>query len=260
MFHLRSNIRYLKTRVFQMSKKLAVFDFDHTIIDENSDIVVRDIVPKEEIPASVKQLYKSDGWTAYMQGVFDVLHNKEISENKIQQTIEEIQPLKGMDTLITRLNKDLNYDVIIVSDSNSYFIETWLKKHNMEDYVTQVFTNPAYFHDKRLKIDMYHLQTECSLSTKNLCKGRILEEFVESQRAKGVIYDRVIYAGDGYNDFCPMLRLKKGDLACAREDYKCADLVRLTLLNQPIDTGATYNLKCDTVFWKSGYDILDKVL
>ncbi|XP_022919252.1 probable phosphatase phospho2 isoform X2 [Onthophagus taurus] len=240
-------------------KNLAIFDFDHTIIDLNSDIVIRDLIPTDDIPNNVKEQYKSDGWTAYMQGIFKLLHARKVGESVMKEIIEGILPLNGMDGLLMCLKRDYNTDSIIVSDSNSYFINTWLKKYKLESCVDGVFTNPAHFDENGLlNIEMYHLQTDCNLSTKNLCKGRIMEEYLEAQEKNGVIYDKIIYFGDGFNDICPILRLKKSDLACVRENYKCASSIRSIKQHKPIDSsGKIYYIKCNVFYFNCGDDILN---
>jgi pyridoxal phosphate phosphatase PHOSPHO2 len=48
-----------------------------------------------------------------------------------------------------------------------------------------------------------------------MCKGAELEAFM--QRHGGwEAFDRVVYVGDGGNDFCPLLRLRKQDVALVR--------------------------------------------
>ncbi|KAI4460247.1 phosphatase orphan 1 2 [Holotrichia oblita] len=241
-------------------KRLAVFDFDHTIIDDNSDTVVRDLLSPDKIPPSLKQLHRKDGWTSYMQGVFQLLYEHGFRKNDIQTAIDNIKPVYGMTELITSLKLELNYDIIIISDSNTYFIDTWLNKYNLTKNIDKVFTNPANFVNDILNIQMYHLQTECKMSTKNLCKGRIMEEYIDAQKKDGVTYERVIYIGDGMNDLCPILRLQEGDLACVRVNYKCAELINLLELGQPIDSsGKCYKIKSEVFTWKNGCDILSYV-
>ena len=46
-------------------------------------------------------------------------------------------------------------------------------------------------------------QETCTLSTKNLCKGQIMEDYVQSC---GKRFSFICYVGDGGNDFCPSLR------------------------------------------------------
>lgn len=243
-----------------MVKGLAVFDFDHTVVDDNTDTAVIGLLDKSSIPESVRQLYKTDGWTSYMQSIFDILHKKNIGKKKITETITKIKCVDGMCELIKDLKQNLGYDVIVISDSNSYFIDAWLKENNMIDYILKVFTNPAQFLDDSLKIEMYHLQNYCNLSTKNLCKGQIMVDFIKEQNSKGIEYGKVIYAGDGRNDFCPILRLGEKDVACVRDGYKCAELVLLAKEGRYCDDdGKPYKVRSNVCVWKTGFDILKLV-
>lgn len=256
---MRIVYNFLLFLCLQMHKRLAAFDFDHTIIEKNSYVVAMDILACDKFPSFLKQLHRT-GWTAFMQGIFDLLHNNNVDEITIRQSIQDLEPIKGMSELIKDLNENLNYDVIIISDSNSYFINTWLASNNLKSNVKRVFTNPARFHNGHLKIEMYHFQDKCTLSTKNLCKGQILEEFVAEQQDAGVIYDKIIYVGDGSNDICPILRLNQQDMGCVRNEYKCMELVKKAKDGQPLDkSGKQYNLKCDILVWDNGFDILEAV-
>ena len=53
---------------------LAVFDFDHTVMDQNTDGVVQDAGGKGPMPEEVKAVARTQGWTAHMQvikAIFD---------------------------------------------------------------------------------------------------------------------------------------------------------------------------------------------
>ncbi|KAK9687472.1 putative Phosphatase [Popillia japonica] len=117
-----------------------------------------------------------------MQGVFELLYEHGFRKNEIQTAIDDIKPVSGMIELMRSLKLDLGYDVITISDSNTYFIDTWLNKNSFTKNIDKVFTNPANFVDGLLKIEMYHVQSDCKLSTKNLCKGRILDEYLAAQK------------------------------------------------------------------------------
>nr|CAI5860126.1 unnamed protein product [Callosobruchus analis] len=95
-----------------MAKNLAVFDFDHTIINDNSDIMVMNMVDKKYIPKEVKDLYKSNGWTVFMQRVFEILYKNNIQEDAINQLIKNLPAVVGMNELIKELNLNCNYDVL----------------------------------------------------------------------------------------------------------------------------------------------------
>lgn len=233
-------------------KNLIFFDFDDTIINANSDIVVRDLLSGHE---TVNQTIPKDGWTDYMQNIFNLLHRNNIDQETITNTVIKIPPTEGMIELIKSLTQNYNFDVVIISDSNSYFIQKWLEKHQITNFVKQVFTNPAQFVDHKLNIKMYHVQDWCPLSSINLCKGQILDDFVKDQKNIGLIYNMIAYVGDGQNDFCPMLRLNTNDLACCRYGYKCATIVKDVMQGKAFNA-QLYNIKANVINWKTGFDIL----
>ncbi|RZC41263.1 Put Phosphatase and/or HAD domain containing protein [Asbolus verrucosus] len=243
-----------------MRKTLAAFDFDHTIIDDNSDTAAVSLVGKNNIPQEVKDLQYRAGWTSFMQGIFNLLFEQGVNENTIKELVENLPLVTGMFNLIKELKKTGSYDIIIISDCNSYFIKTYLQKHNLANDVMKIFTNPAKFVNGKLIISPYHDQTSCKLSTRNLCKGQILEEFVNEQQKKAVVYDRIVYVGDGVNDFCPTLRLSKNDVICARNKYKLHDLILKAQAGKSFDnSGMVHNIKADIVVWDDGDDILQKI-
>lgn len=122
---------------------LAVFDYDHTIVNDNTDIVARDLIPSDSIPDDVKILYRSSGWINYMQAIFDLLHKHGKTKNQIQEAIKNIPECPGMTQCIKKL-KENAFDVIVISDSNSVFIDTW-NKGRISDNIDAIFTNPARF-------------------------------------------------------------------------------------------------------------------
>lgn len=236
-----------------MAKKLAVFDFDHTIVDGNTDIVARKLLKNEQIPESVRVLYQTSGWTVYMQEIFKLLKKHRISKDTVKKAIINIPEVPQFKKLITLLVTALKFHAIIVSDSNSLFINYWLEANKMNNYIHSVFTNPAeYNKDGLLEIKGYHEQHECKLSTVNLCKGRIMEEFLKAQEEKNIIYDQVLYVGDGKNDFCPVLKLKEKDIACARVGYPLE-----AVLKKNEKDHVHQKVLARVCYWKVGDDIMN---
>ncbi|KAL1514167.1 hypothetical protein ABEB36_003471 [Hypothenemus hampei] len=242
-------------------KNLAVFDFDYTIIDDNSDTAVMKLVDENKFSPELKELYKSDGWTKFMQEVFKVLHDNSVSESDIASLIANISEVRGLKDLIRKLHDTMGYDVIIISDSNTYFINLWLKANNLSSKVLKVFSNPAYFNEQGLlMINMFHVQDSCKLSTENMCKGMIMEDFIKDQSKNSIIYDKILYVGDGQNDLCPILRLNNNKaLACCRKNYKCANLIKKIKEGQLRDNDlyGKYEIKANIFIWETGYDILE---
>ncbi|XP_044018306.1 pyridoxal phosphate phosphatase PHOSPHO2-like isoform X2 [Aphidius gifuensis] len=193
---------------------LFAFDFDHTIVQKNTDLVARSLIP-EKIIIQEKKLC----WTDYMKNIFVLLHKNNIQKDKIINSIQEIPGVNGIKDLLINLHSN-NCEIIIISDSNSVFIDSWLKAHNLDNIVDKIFTNPAWFDEEGLlNISPYQHQTWCHLDSENLCKGYVLEKYIKQRQSEDVTFDKIAYAGDGKNDYCPMMKLSLDDMAFPRLGY-----------------------------------------
>ena len=232
---------------------LVAFDFDHTITDDNTDVVARKMLPREKLTDGVKDLFRSNGWIVYMRKIFQLLHDSSIDVKQIRNAIIGIPPVPGIEKLLRELHSN-GCEIIIISDSNTLFISEWLKNRKLDEVVAQVFTNPARVDESgMIKVDMYHVQESCKLSTVNLCKGEILDSYIDKRRGEGVHFDRVVYVGDGKNDLCPILRLSERDLAFPRKDYVLVKILNGTENNE------IPNVKARVFPWSDGREILEKL-
>lgn len=128
-------------------------------------------------------------------------------------------------------------DAIIISDSNSVFIDCILQECGVADVFSTVLTNPASFSSEGLLSVAWHHTHDCQRckTTPHMCKGEvrvdspslvllcfdtiigtILKCYFADSAEK---YSRVVYIGDGQNDLCPMLQLKKGDVGVVRRGH-----------------------------------------
>lgn len=231
-------------------KRLAAIDFDHTVTNLNTDLVARDLIDSSLISKEIKELYKRNGWIPYMQEIFKLLHKNGISKSELLTAVSDIPEVPGMVNCLQTLTKH-NFDIIIISDSNSEFISSWNLKNGLSQYIDTIFTNPAKFNgDGLLEIKPYHSQTDCTLSSVNLCKGHILEEFLKN---KNFEYKNVFYFGDGGNDVCPMLRLKEHDFGCPRKGYACEKEVEI------IGNTPPHKLSAELCIWENGFDLLEGI-
>jgi len=233
-----------------MNGPLLVFDFDCTIIHVDGDDEVQKLHPEGKIPESseLHGLYSSVGWTKFMGGVFKLLHEHKIKKEAILNLMESLEFIPGMEDLIRKSVGEHNAKVIIISDSNSVFINHILQHKKLDHLVDVVFTNPASWTEEGLlEIQPYHHQTHCDLSTQNLCKGTILEDYISSQSVK---FSFIGYVGDGGNDFCPALRLSEKDLVCVREGYSLQKQIPKHKEQKGLE------IKSEIQYWKSGHQIL----
>ena len=88
---------------------IAAFDFDHTIINVNSDTYIDKLVEKHagpdfKYPENVRKIYKTHGWTARMQAVFHYMQDHcKIVESDFIDCIKEIKIEDSMKELFCLL-------------------------------------------------------------------------------------------------------------------------------------------------------------
>lgn len=238
-----------------MKKNLLALDFDHTIVDDNSDTLVQKLAQNSEIPDRIKKLYKSGGWILFMNEVFRLLHGQGITRQHILDFIVTIKWTAGMKELLKACHQK-DFETIIISDSNSVFIDSILVAAEMNDVVHAIFTNSADFDSSgQLHVHPYHQQDWCNLSTENLCKGHILDRYVQDRSQQGVTFNQIAYVGDGTNDFCPSLRLSTNDLVFARNGYSLLKLIKENSIS-----GNRHRLCAKVISWDTGFDIMDVLL
>lgn len=231
---------------------LLVFDFDHTITDLNTDVEVQKLAPGGEIPASseLRQLYSDKGWTEFMGAVFELLHQNGTKKPEILELMANLKFTPNMQRLLEEAVDSLEATIIIISDSNSEFIHHILKEYKLSERVDKVFTNPARWTEEgKLEIGPYHHQETCKLSTENLCKGQILEDYISESKKE---FNFVCYVGDGRNDFCPSLRLSENDLTCVRKGFSLEKYI-------PQMEQKGFKVKAEKLFWNDADQILARL-
>ncbi len=148
--------------------------------------------------------------------------------------------------------KSSNADIVIISDANTLFIETILRKNGCLEYVDRIITNPGWFdEDERLHIqrrigldDVPHgCERPCA---PNLCKGSELLKYIEEM---GCDYDQIIYSGDGRNDFCPSTKLSQNDYLLMRKGHALEKIVY-------VDGVLNEMLLCQVMPWDTQDDLL----
>ncbi|KAJ8255376.1 hypothetical protein GJAV_G00204200 [Gymnothorax javanicus] len=233
-------------------KSLIVFDFDHTIVDDNSDTWVIKCAPNQSLPDGLRKSYRKGRWTEYMGRVLSYLGEQAVSRETVRSVMETVPFTSGMIELLQFISRNKNIiDCIIVSDSNSLFIDWILEAAGVKAAVDSVFTNPAAFDDRGyMTVQCYHSH-ECGQCPVNLCKREVLDDFIQMQRRSGVQYARVCYVGDGGNDLCPVKILKEGDLVMARKGYTLEKLLS--------SAQESCFLKPRVVVWSSGFEILNEI-
>ena len=207
----------------EKKRTLFVFDFDLTLVDDNTDTWIMSICPHLQIRENLRSLRQQFVcWTDFMDHVFSLI-NPHTNEEDILKHMRQLRLHEQAMKAITAVRDGKYSEAIIISDANTIFIECILEECGVREAVKEVFSNPAQFEpDGRLSVKRYHDHTcgTCSHSP-NLCKGSVLETYLKANPH----YEKVVFVGDGRGDFCPALSLRKQDMVVCREGYPLAKLL-----------------------------------
>jgi pyridoxal phosphate phosphatase PHOSPHO2 len=227
-------------------RTLVVFDFDWSLIDENSDAwVIRKLVP--DVAEHFHQ-YNSqvETWAQFMDRMMAIVHSRNIGRAEIEKSFTDI-PLREAMIKAVELCKEQGCEIVIMSGANEEFIEIILKHYGIRHHFSAVHThygrwavngrlrvwpyhavpgyqNPRKFADIHIQDDTEEADSgvvvigekhSCSYCSPDLCKGEILRKYLSKK-----IYSRVFYIGDSMNDLCPASCLSSDDHLLARKNYR----------------------------------------
>lgn len=200
-------------------KILFAFDFDHTLIEDNSDRLLMTIVPHLKLESKRRELRKKfPCWIDLMNHVMRLQYEHGCGREDVIALLESIELIESMRLSLDKIIANKSTDVVVISDANILSIQTILNKYNYSQHVT-VYSNPATFDDKgQLVVSPYH--SHCCIrchSNPNMCKGLIIHGIM-SERT----YSKVVYVGDGSNDYCAAMHLLPRDHVVARKGYGMA--------------------------------------
>nr|XP_060636827.1 phosphoethanolamine/phosphocholine phosphatase isoform X1 [Anolis sagrei ordinatus]XP_060636828.1 phosphoethanolamine/phosphocholine phosphatase isoform X1 [Anolis sagrei ordinatus]XP_060636829.1 phosphoethanolamine/phosphocholine phosphatase isoform X1 [Anolis sagrei ordinatus] len=233
-----------------MQKNLLVFDFDETIVNENSDDSILQVAPGKQLPESIRQTFREGSYNEYMQRVLKYMGDQGVKMADFKAVYEKIPLSPGMRDLFQFLSKQQDhFEIILISDANMFGIECALRAAGAYSLFRKIFSNPSSF-DKRgyFTLGPYHSHN-CPRCPANMCKHKILTEYLAERAREGARFERVFYVGDGANDFCPSTALRSSDVAFPRKGYPMHQLILEVDKNQP----GTY--QATVVPWDSAIEI-----
>ncbi|CAL1602784.1 unnamed protein product [Knipowitschia caucasica] len=145
---------------------------------------------------------------------------QKVTSDQIRIVMETIPFTDGMTELLTYISKHKDsVDCIVVSDSNTLFIEWILEAAGLRAAVDHVFSNPAHINNRGYMEVRSHHSHSCSKCPVNMCKQEVLQLYLSEQSQRGVEYKKVFYVGDGGNDLCPTACLKDQDVVMPRRGF-----------------------------------------
>lgn len=198
-----------------------LFDFDKTIIECDSDDWVIQNLGFTEL---FNTLLPTMPYNSLMDRIMGELHSQGTTIQDIAEWLINV-PLSPNITHAIKSAYASGCDLRIVSNANTFFIETILKHNGVLHCFSEINTNPVSIEeDGRLKILPYHdfnsSSHGCNLCPPNLCKGLVLRRIQASSVKK-----RFVYVGDGKNDYCPSLKLTTIDYVMPRKHLPLWDAI-----------------------------------
>jgi len=292
---------------------LLLFDFDHTVCDGNTDTWILRALPlaggrtetaaaddnanadanagdadandallvsaRHRLPRSLRKC-ASDGWTAYMQRIFDYAHEQGVAPSDLRAALQSIPLTPGFGALLAAVERTAAAATAaatsspsasasavsagVISDSNTLFIDWTLEAHGLDAARlfsgAGVHTNPASItaaaepgggrQGARLVVSPHEPRAGpghgCPNCPPNLCKAKRMRAIAAEKTHGAAAPPRVAYVGDGGNDACPAAALAPGDVVFARRGMALCGL----LAGGKVATAAA------VVRWDSGEEIL----
>jgi hypothetical protein len=245
---------------------LVVFDFDHTLLECNSDTAIPDHLGLTRQQDELIQQRLQ--WTNLISTLIGPFTKEELSA--AAQVAVTVHPgvVKMLQFLmsIVQHRKDQPahvageippIEVCIASDANTHFIEAIVAKHFPFLTLTSLHTN--LFCDlrgteeetptRKSKLLWYEPEPGhncslcCSRGRPHMCKSRIIQRCLQQSK---LIDPTVVFVGDGSNDYCPVLNcLRPRDHVFARLDFPLSK-------DLSIQGGGC----CHMRVWKCGDDLL----
>eukprot|EP00943_MAST-04B_sp_MAST-4B-sp1_P001363 g1363.t1 len=213
-------------------KHTIIFDFDWTMVNENTDTwVFQQLSP--DLYNELMQMRKDDtsgnklSWQDLMNHGLKKLASKyNCGREELKSALNAIPIFPEIFRMI-RIMHQQGHEIIVLSDANEFYIDCILKKHKINYAIKQIITNksdwvPSSSSQSKdtLQIKAYHSKGghDCSLCPQNLCKGKVLQQLRDENYRR---YKKFFYVGDGGGDFCPYTQLNQDDYFYARENYSC---------------------------------------
>ncbi|RLN57513.1 hypothetical protein BBJ29_004074 [Phytophthora kernoviae] len=239
------------------ARPLVIFDFDESLVNADSDAFVLQHFLPELLQTIETRHAQKPVWPLVVDEILQILavDKPSVTAEHIRAHVAQIPIQERMLDAIRMAVEQFGADVKIISDGNTFYIESVLEHRGLKQHVTQIFANPAKCEvneggGTRLRIHPFHPDhlepLGCTWCPVNMCKGSIVESIRKDKQ-----FSRVIYVGDGVGDFCPATRLTGNDVVLARThvgDMKPYGLQKRIDANP----GA---VKAPVVPWSTGHDI-----
>ncbi|EPQ57312.1 hypothetical protein GLOTRDRAFT_58585 [Gloeophyllum trabeum ATCC 11539] len=233
-----------------VERQLIVFDFDWSMADQDTDRWIFE-VNAPDLRRKMKNLKDEVQWTDLVAQSLREFHERGGKRHQIEEALRIMPFHPAMVRAVQKLKSKGKTTFLCLSNANSVFISTILASKGLSELFEEIITNPAEWdHSGLLKLRRRIApdaarQHQCKVGcSPNMCKGEELEAFLERH---GKQFDRIVYVGDGSNDFCPILRLRTSDIVLCR---KFRGLER-----RISKEGDKEGLKCQIRYWAGAWEV-----
>jgi len=231
-------------------KTLIAFDFDQTIIDEESTSKLINLLNNpvfHETDLHLKHFRSK--WVVYLQDLFKRLNSENVSTKSIQEIFESLRWVNEIDSLFKYLSENLHlYEIIIISGSNVLFISWFVQYHKLP--VKFIIAQQATVVESDL-IKIWTEQTDTCNKCPDYCKRIELENYIKNNN---INYNRLIYIGDGANDLCPSRLLNQDDYLFVRKNFQLFNILKsVSIEDRKLMTKGKIH------FWEKGREILEEI-
>lgn len=243
------------------SETMMVMDFDKTLTDwDAAERLVDEISP--ELTSLLSSVESLANFIPMTNTVLSEMHRRGVTRDKIVQVLTNMgkEVPKGSIALL-RYAISCGVDCRILSDCNEVFIGHILSSAKIRACFTEIITNSSGFERTRENLFSHshqklvvkprhdasqHGSHGCPTCPDNLCKGKEIQ-LMRAKRKKKT--KRIIYIGDGANDYCAVKALGRNDIVLARQG--------LELENFIINKSET--ILAQVVFWNDHDELLQKM-
>ena len=235
---------------YEGKKYLIVFDFDQTIIDKDSEFSAIEYFIPEFYKENESELYHQKDWLSFNNLLYTKMKENGCNWEIIKKYYEDLKLSPKMEKLFKFIFEHKNnIDSVICSGNNRIVVDTVLKKNKLDNIIKfKICNNSELNNDNILKITYLDEKYEhCNDCQPFLCKSLAMNNFFANYKRGG--YYKVIFIGDGANDFCFSKHLNENDILFPRNGYS---LYRILF-----DENKKSMIKAEIHPWNNGLDILN---
>ncbi|KAJ3514120.1 hypothetical protein NLJ89_g2566 [Agrocybe chaxingu] len=220
--------------------------------DQDTDRWVFEVLAPD-LRRKMKTLKNDIQWTDLVAQSLREAHARGITKDQVIHALQIMPYHPAMVRAVTGLKAGGKTTFLCLSNANSVFISTILESKGLQTLFEEIITNRAEWEPSGLlklqrRVDPEGPQHSCKVGcSPNMCKGEELEAFLVR---KGGDFDRLVYVGDGNNDFCPILRLRRQDIVFCRTSRGLSKRIA--------NEGEEKGLKAQVQYWGGAWEIEEK--